>query len=76
MDLDERILALTKLGSCLRNDFIKDYRDKINEIQIVNPWFTIENIEFAIDYWGNQLNYNSLNFWLNKYRCSIILKKF
>lgn len=72
MDLDERILALTKLGSCLRNDFIKDYRDKINEIQIVNPWFTIENIEFAIDYWGNQLNLNSLNFWLNQYRCSDI----
>ena len=72
MDLDERILALTKLGSCLRNDFIKDYRDKINEIQIVNPWFTIENIEFAIDYWANQLNLNSLNFWLNQYRCSDI----
>ena len=72
MDLDERIISLTQLGNYLRNDFINNYRDKINEIQIVNPWFTFENIKFAIDYWGNQLNFNSLNFWLNKYRYSEI----
>ena len=70
MDIDERIIALTKLGDYLRNDFINNYRDKINEIQFINPWFTFENIEFAIDYWGNQLNFNSLNFWLSKYRYS------
>lgn len=76
MDLDERIISLTQLGNYLRNDFINLYRDKINEIQIVNPWFTFENIEFAIEYWGSQLNLNSLNFWLNKYKLTDVnLKK-
>ena len=72
MDLNERIIALTQLGNYLKYDFINNYREEINEIQILNPWFTFENIEFAIDYWGNQLNYNSLNFWLAKYSCSKI----
>ncbi len=75
MDLDERIVALTQLGNYLRNDFIKNYRDKINEIEIVNPWFTFENIEYAINYWGSQLNLNSLNSWLKKYQLSNHTKK-
>ena len=48
MDLDERILALTKLGSCLRNDFIKDYRDKINEIQILNPGLQLKILSLQL----------------------------
>tara|TARA_B100001564_G_scaffold355371_1_gene367565 strand:+ start:622 stop:1623 length:1002 start_codon:yes stop_codon:yes gene_type:complete len=70
MDLDERIISLTKLGSLLRNDFVNIYRDKINEIYIVNPWFTAENVECAINYWGNQLNLKSLKFWLKNYKFS------
>ena len=41
MDLDERIIALTQLGNYLKYDFINNYRDEINEIQILNPWFYI-----------------------------------
>jgi len=83
MNLEDRILAFTKLGEFLsqfsRNEikkaddiahndlFFDGFKHQIKLAQEHNGWFTNENVLFAIEGWSNQLNNNSFNGWLDKY---------
>lgn len=61
MRLEQRIDALEKLGQKLFSE-----RKNIAS-QIKNPWFTPENIIFAIEQWANALKKENLITWTNKY---------
>ncbi len=68
MDLDTRINASVKLG-----DYIKENGPELNEIKLQaqsrNPWFTIENIDFALTSIANSmLDLNVLTNWTSKYK--------
>jgi hypothetical protein len=83
MNLDDRILAFSKLGNFLsqfsqkgiakaediaHNDlFFDGFKHQIKLAQEHNGWFTKDNILFAIDGWSKSLNINNINQWINKY---------
>ena len=56
-----------QLGVYLEGSFLKDYSDKIYEATVINPWFTESNISSAVLAWSEQLNFETLNAWLNPY---------
>jgi hypothetical protein len=86
MNLDDRILAFSKLGNFLsqfsqkgiakaediaHNDlFFDGFKHQIKLAQEHNGWFTKDNILFAIDGWSKSLNINNINQWINKYNFS------
>ena len=45
MDLQRRINAFKKIGDYLREDFFLDQHERINEVEVRNPWFTKNNIK-------------------------------
>lgn len=83
MTLTERKEAFIYLGNFLsqftKNELIKDeniphndlFFEKINrQIQSAqehNPWFTIENIKFALKQWSQALSEQNLNRWVSSY---------
>ncbi|HOU98488.1 MAG TPA: hypothetical protein PLP65_06555 [Bacteroidales bacterium] len=81
MQLEERIEGLNKLGEVLRSYFefkksgigtvsfwtsILDQTIK-NECNY-NPFFTEQNVLFALKYWANELTIDKLNNWLEPYK--------
>ena len=91
MTLDNRIEAFIKLGSflrwCVNNNkqdtnpdaiFQKHYSDfekLIQNIKIYNPWFTENNVRFAIAALGNSLTEENLKKWLLPYRNQLETEK-
>lgn len=83
MNLDDRILAFTKLGKFLNqfsqngitkaediahNDlFFEGFKHQIKLAQEHNGWFTNDNILFAIQGWSKSLTNNNINNWIEKY---------
>ena len=67
MDLKSRINAFAILGVCFP-EFKNIYKKKIEEAELLNPWFTYDNICNVFLSWSKVLNSNSLNNWLSSYK--------
>ena len=68
MNLQARIQAFTKLGEYLKTDIYKDAEEQLHLAKVLNPWFTKENIDKAINAWNEQLKLDMLTAWLNPYK--------
>ena len=68
MELQERLESFAELGYFMQNKFLLVNESKIQDITLVNPWFTRKNIEFAIEAWAFQLDRNMLLSWLTPYK--------
>ena len=71
MNLQERISAFVKLGNYLKKDVYEDSKEQLLRVELLNPWFTQENIRRSLNTWSEQLNFDMLRSWLDPY----ILKK-
>lgn len=75
MELKRRINALVNLGEFLGEIKANSYQNESeNEIEIIlrkvkaeNGWFTLENIEFALQNWSKALSEENLKQWISKY---------
>ena len=80
LSLDTRIQAFIELGKIMGRaaesnltrtpGFIEDFPDLSEALQTAsfhNPWFTQENIRFALNTWKDALNPESLTRWINPY---------
>lgn len=77
MNLVNRINAFAKLGEVLRNpdpgyfrslaSDIRELDDLINKVHHHNPWFTPENVKFALVAIGRLLDVSNLEKWVKKY---------
>jgi hypothetical protein len=80
VNLVNRINAFAKLGEILRNpdpgyfrslaSEIKELSDLINKVHHYNPWFTPENVKFALNAIGRCLNVSNLEKWVKRYSTS------
>lgn len=68
MDLEERIQAFSKLGEYLKEDMKQEAAEDLRLAEVLNPWFTKENINKSLNAWHNQLNNDMLTSWLNPYK--------
>ncbi len=68
MNLEARIQAFGELGEYLRNDIHQEAKDKLRLSEVLNPWFTKENIEQSLNAWQEQLRVDMLTAWLTPYR--------
>jgi len=68
MDLQARIQAFTKLGEYLKTDIYQEAAEELRLAEALNPWFTNENIENALNAWHEQLKVDMLTAWLNPYK--------
>jgi len=91
MLLEKRINAFSELGKFLkqfkRKNIVKKANVKENEIffdalkmlvkraEESNPWFTRDNVLFAIESWAKLLNEKNLKKWIEKYDVSAIKPK-
>ncbi len=77
MNLEERILAFADLGEYLKNDIYKYDQERLSLAEILNPWFTQENISYSLNSWSKQLNKEMLSSWLDPYKLNdeVIAKK-
>ena len=71
MILSERIKILSELGNnfaqvCKNSSFGNFPR--FDQIQIHNPWFTEENVRFALKEWSKLLELEVLDKWLSEYK--------
>jgi len=72
MNLQSRIKAFVRLGERMLAESKQDsgsrFESKIKDASIHNPWFTSENVYYAIDSIANHwLTYESLNTFVSKY---------
>lgn len=92
MKLQKKVHTLSQLGDYLI-DYLSGQQNKSNPIlfhqfyekthasialaERKNPWFTEQNIKYALSYWANVLNEDHLNAWLANYQINDIntLKK-
>ena len=68
MKLQARIEAFTQLGHYLKNDIFQEKAAELHLAEVLNPWFTKENIENVINAWQEQLKEDMLTAWLNPYK--------
>ena len=68
MNLSARIKAFVKLGKFLKFEIYDKYEDQIKQAEILNPWFTKENIVQALTTYSEQLQENMLLSWLSPYK--------
>lgn len=83
MTLDNRIEAFSKLGEFLRqfsqngskannkelhNRFYNEFEELIRHVSIQNPWFTEDNIRYAIVALADMLTKENLENWILPYR--------
>lgn len=69
--------AFVKLGHLFRefcenrndidNQWSANLHDALNSAKIHNPWFTLENLEHSLAYWGQALTEKKLRDWLGAY---------
>ncbi len=74
MNLQERIDAFAELGEVLRNylsgnenESVSGLTSLINSQYLANPWFTPDNVTFAISAIANELTTENLLKWTNAY---------
>lgn len=84
-DIKHRIEAFVKLGTFLskfvseinennKTTLSKDFYALNNQLKLAetaNPWFTRENLLFALDQWGQTLSHHTLTKWLHNYTFNI-----
>ncbi len=68
MNLNDRIDAISRLGTYLIGDFETEFLDILTKAEINNPWFTIDNQKQALMNIGMQLNNSNLNAWISPYK--------
>lgn len=73
MDLKDRAHILSDLGEafykiCLDEKFYGF--PGFSAIAINNPWFTKDNLRFALAEWSNLLKSDTINYWINQYDIS------
>jgi len=73
MNLRSRIEAFAELGKYLETDIYEEATEELILAEVLNPWFTKENIENAINAWNKQLNLDMLTAWLNPYKLMEVL---
>lgn len=75
MELKRRIDALAGLGNYIgklhKNSGLQSIDNHIEQIfnktKAKNGWFTLENIQFALQEWAEALSKENLEFWMSKY---------
>ena len=65
MNLQSRIQAFTHLGEYLKTDIYQEAEEQLHLAKVLNPWFTKENIDKALNAWHEQLKVDMLTAWLN-----------
>ena len=63
MNLSARIEVFNKLSEYLLEDIYKEHTALLNNIKLVNPWFTFSNIKLALKVW--QINL----LFVNNFKC-------
>ena len=66
MKLENRIKILNNLAQYLI--IIKKDQKFLKSIYLKNPWFTIENITYSLEYWIEQLQIENLDKWISTYK--------
>jgi len=67
MNLQDRIVLFSSLGDQIRTDPNIFFGENLNKAEILNPWFTKDNIDVAISSIDNMLKYSSLREWMSNY---------
>jgi len=75
MELKQRINALVNLGKFLETVVTEDDQGEIEnswapilrKTMAENGWFTLENIQFALENWAEALSEKNLDHWISKY---------
>ncbi len=75
MNLSERINAFLALGEQLRNLQPAEIEELAYRTLSENPWFTLDNVNFAIRGLINYLEENRFRDWVSKYPECIVSKK-
>lgn len=57
------------------NELKPVFEQKIRMAEIHNPWFTLENIQFALKQWANVLTLENLNQWTENHSYAVNPKK-
>ena len=68
MNLQARIQAFTHLGEYLKTDIQQEAEGKLYSAEVLNPWFTKENIDKALNAWHEQLKVDMLTAWMSPYK--------
>ena len=68
MNLQARIQAFTLLGEYLKADIYHEAEEQLHLAKVLNPWFTKENIDKALNAWQEQLKVDVLSAWLSPYK--------
>jgi len=68
MDLGVRIEAFAKLGDYLHSDIYQEGVEQLSLVEVLNPWFTKQNIEKCLNAWKEQLKVDMLKSWLSPYK--------
>ena len=63
--MNQWIVKLGKKIEAIGEDQLNEWSSKISAN---NPWFTKDNIKFALAGWAHMLNENSVNEWLSQYK--------
>ena len=73
MTLQERIHVFAQLGDYLKNDIFQEKAEDLRLSELINPWFTEENIKISINYWSAMLSEEMLHAWLNPYKLKEVI---
>ena len=68
MNLQARIQAFTHLGEYLKTEIQQESAEKLYSAQLLNPWFTKENIDKSLNAWHEQLKVDMFSAWLSPYK--------
>ena len=68
MNLQARVEGFANLGEYLSTSVHQDSAEELFSAEVLNPWFTKENIDNCLDYWSKQLEVGMLKSWLNPYK--------
>ena len=68
MNLQARTQVFSELGKYLRTDIYQKAKEDLHKAEVLNAWFTKENIEKAINAWHEQLKADMLTSWLDPYK--------
>lgn len=66
MNLDTTIKALAAVGNTLKDAGSPAVQEAVQQAYIKNKWFTPENIQYTLNYWGNALTEGTLSQWAEK----------
>ncbi len=77
LNLQDRIDLLVQLGTILSKEGVNNelLATAVTQAEIHNPWFSRENILFALEAWGNLLTEDNLEHWLKPYDLSRVEPK-